>query len=138
VEQPTDIGEKQITDLGLLVERGLDLGKRVFQVLMLVGKGKRRPDLLEARGVPSLAQEPIGLQGGRKRKTPRIESLGSRPGKKSCPGPLIRRQAVSRKVPPPRGLKEVGRKPLNVAPRRRSSIFSTNRETFYTVGSLLQ
>jgi hypothetical protein len=30
--------------------------------------------------------------------------------------PLICRQAVSRKVPAPRGLKQVGRKPLNVTP----------------------
>jgi hypothetical protein len=50
------------------------------------------------------------------RKTPGIEIRGSRPGKKSCPGPLIGCQAVSRKVPAPRGLEQVGRKPLNVTP----------------------
>ena len=83
---------------------------------MLVGKGKRGANLLEARGVLPLAQEPIGRQGGRKRKTPGIEIRGSRPGKKSCPGPLICRQAVSREVPPPRGFEQVGRKPLNVTP----------------------
>ena len=41
VEQPTDISKKQIVDLGLLLEGRLDLGKRVFQVPVLVGKGKR-------------------------------------------------------------------------------------------------
>ena len=46
VEQPTDIGKKQIVDLGLLLEGRLDLGKRVFQVPVLVGKGKRSTNLL--------------------------------------------------------------------------------------------
>jgi hypothetical protein len=54
--------------------------------------------------------------GIRERKTPGIEIRGSRPGKKACPGPLICRQAVSRKIPTPRGLEEIGRKPLNVTP----------------------
>ena len=98
---------------------------------MLVGKGKRGPDLLEARGVLPLSQEPIGLQGGRKRKTPRIETRSRRPGKKPCPGPLIGREAVSRKVPAPRGLEEVGRKPLNVTPLEpRSSYFPQARRHF--------
>ena len=82
VEEPTDVGEEQVADLGLLVERRLDLRKRVFQVPVLVGKGKRGPDLFEARGVLPLAQEPIGLQGGRERKTPRIETRGSCPRQK--------------------------------------------------------
>ena len=54
--------------------------------------------------------------GIRERKAPGIEIRGSRPGKKSCPGSLVCRQAVSRKVPPPRGFEQVGRKPLNVTP----------------------
>ena len=59
--------------------------------------------LLEARRVLPLAQEPIGVQG-RERKTSRIETCCSRPGKKSCPGPLIGRKAVSRKIDRPRAL----------------------------------
>ena len=98
------------------MERGLDFRERILEVPMLVGKGKRGTDLFEACGVLPLAQEPIGIQGGRKRKTPRIEARSRRPGKKSCPGPLICRQAVGRKVPAPRGLEQVGRKPLNVTP----------------------
>jgi hypothetical protein len=47
VEEPTNVGEEQVADLGLLVERGFDLGERVFQVPVLVGKRKRGPDLLE-------------------------------------------------------------------------------------------
>ena len=31
VEEPTDVGEEEIADLGLLVERGLDFRKRVFR-----------------------------------------------------------------------------------------------------------
>jgi hypothetical protein len=117
VEESTDVGEEEVTDLGLLVERGLDFGKRVFQVPVLVGKGKCGPDLLEARGVLPLAQEPIGLlQGGRKRKTPRIKTCRRRQGQKPCPGALIGREAVSGKVSAPRGLEEIGRKPLNVTP----------------------
>ena len=66
VEQPTDIGKKQVVDLGLLLEGRLDLGKRVFQVPVLVGKGKRGADLFEARGILPVSQEPIGLQGSRR------------------------------------------------------------------------
>lgn len=40
-EEPADVGEQQIADLGLLLERGLDLRKRVLQVPVLVGKRKR-------------------------------------------------------------------------------------------------
>jgi len=82
VEEPTDLGEEQVADLRLLVERGLNLRKGVFQVPMLVGKGKRGPNLLEARSVFAFSQEPIGLQGGRKRKTARIETRSRRPGQK--------------------------------------------------------
>jgi hypothetical protein len=54
--------------------------------------------------------------GIRKRKTPWIEARSRRPGQKPCPGPLVRRETVSRKIPTPRGLEQVGRKPLNVTP----------------------
>ena len=67
-QEPTDIGEEEVADLGLLLERRFDLGKGVFQIPVLVGKGKRGPNLLEARGVLPLSQESIGLQGGRERK----------------------------------------------------------------------
>jgi hypothetical protein len=35
---------------------------------VFVGKGKRGPDLFEARRVLAVSQEPIGLQGSRKRR----------------------------------------------------------------------
>ena len=59
------------------MERGLDFRERILEVPMLVFKGKRGTDLLEACGVLPLAQEPIGIQGGRKRKTPRIEAAAA-------------------------------------------------------------
>jgi hypothetical protein len=118
VEQPTDVGEEEVADLGLLVERRLDLGKRILEVPVLVGKGKRRPNLLEARGVLPLAQETVGFQGDRKRKTPRIQTCSSRPGQKPCPDALIGRPAVPRKVSSPCRFKQIGRKPLNVASKR--------------------
>jgi hypothetical protein len=58
----------------------------------------------------------LKLQGGRERKTPGIEIRSGRPGQKPYPYALISREAVSRKVPAPRSLEEIGRKPLNVAP----------------------
>jgi len=61
---------------------------------MLVSKGKRGPDLFEASRVLAVSQEPIGLQGSRKRKTARIETRSRRPGEEPCPGPLIGREAV--------------------------------------------
>ena len=42
VEEPTDVGEKKIADLGFLVDRRLDLGERVLQIPVLVGKGSER------------------------------------------------------------------------------------------------
>ena len=51
VKEPPNVGEEQIADLGFLVERGVDLGKRVFHVPVPVGKGKRGADLLEARRI---------------------------------------------------------------------------------------
>ena len=96
------------TDAPALQQR-LDLRKRVFQIPMLVGKGKRSTDLLEACGVLPLAQEPIGRQekedcGDRNSRQPPRQDIVSR----------CAREAVSRKVPAPRGLDQVGRKPLNV------------------------
>jgi hypothetical protein len=51
VKESADFGEKKVADLGFVLERWLDFRKRVFQVPMLVGKGKRGPDLFEARRV---------------------------------------------------------------------------------------
>ena len=87
VEQSADVGEEEIADLGFFVERGLDFRKRVFQIPVLVHKGKRGADLFEARGVLPLAQEPIGLQGRRKRKTARIETRSRKRGTVSRSGP---------------------------------------------------
>jgi hypothetical protein len=97
--QSADVGEEEVADLGFVLERGFDFRKRVFQVPMLVGKGKRCADLFEARGVLQLAQEPIGLQGLRGWKTPRIEIQGRCPGQKPCPCALVRCETVSRKIP---------------------------------------
>jgi hypothetical protein len=82
---------------------------------MLVGKGKRGPDLLEARGVLPLAQKPIRFQGRRKRKTARIETRGRRPCEECPPGALIGREAVPRKIPPSRSFEKVGQEPSRVA-----------------------
>jgi hypothetical protein len=76
------------------VKRRVDLGKRILQISVLVGKGKRFPNLFEARGALPIAQEQIGLQGGRKRKSPWIETCGGRPGQEPCPGAFIGREAI--------------------------------------------
>jgi hypothetical protein len=94
VEEPTDVGEEEVADLGLVLERGFDLGKRVLQVPMLVGKGKRSPDLFETRSILPVSQKPIRFQGGRKRKTARIETCGRCPGEERPPSALIGREAV--------------------------------------------
>jgi hypothetical protein len=49
------------------VERGLDLRERILEVPVLLGKGKRDADLLEAGRVLPVFQEPIGLQSLRER-----------------------------------------------------------------------
>ena len=81
-EQPTDIGERQVADLGFLVERGLDLGKRVFQIPVLVGKGKRGADLFEARGSFVFSQDAINFERLRERQTAWVEARGRSPGEK--------------------------------------------------------
>ena len=43
------------------------LRKRILEVSVFVGRGKRDPDLFEARRVLAVSQEPIGLQGQGKR-----------------------------------------------------------------------
>jgi hypothetical protein len=90
------------------VERGLNLRKGVFQVPMLVGKGKRGPNLLEARSVFAFSQKPVGLQGGRERKTPWIETCGRRPCEKRPPGPLVGRQTICGQVSAARSFEEIG------------------------------
>jgi hypothetical protein len=55
VEEPADVGEEEVADLGLVLERGLDFREGVLQVPMLVGKGKRGANLFEARRVLPLA-----------------------------------------------------------------------------------
>ena len=135
VEQPTDIGKKQVVDLGLLLEGRLDLGKRVFQVPVLVGKGKRGADLFEARGILPVSQEPIGLQGSRKRKAPRIEARGRRPGQKPCPGALIGRETVSRKVAAASPFEKIGEEAARIASRGSSfSISHKHGRDSTTVG----
>ena len=52
--------------MGLVVERGLDFRKWVFEVPVLVGERKRGPDLLEAGSVLPVSQEPVS----RERKIP--------------------------------------------------------------------
>lgn len=55
VEEPTDVGEEEIADLGFVLERRFDVREGVFQIPMLVGERKRRPDLFEARDILPLA-----------------------------------------------------------------------------------
>jgi hypothetical protein len=55
VEEPADVGEEEVADLGLILERRFDLGKGVFQVPMPVGKGKGGPDLFQVRCVLPVA-----------------------------------------------------------------------------------
>jgi hypothetical protein len=102
------------------------------------GKGKRGPDLFEARRVPPLAPEPLGLQCARETKTPGIKIRGSCPGKKPCPGALIGREAIAREVPSARGLEQIGRESVRVTPKGSSFLIFHNHEAFYPVGSLLQ
>ena len=75
---------------------------------MLVGKGKRGPNLLEARSVFAFSQKPVGLQGGRERKTPWIETCGRRPCEKRPPGPLVGRQTICGQVSAARSFEEIG------------------------------
>ena len=105
---------------------------------MLIGKGKRGPNLFEARSVLPFSQKPIRLQGGRKRKTARIETRGRRPGEERPPGALIGREAVCRKVAAARSFEEIREKPSESLPGGPASSFSTSTEAFYTVGALLQ
>jgi hypothetical protein len=116
VEEPTDVGEEEVADLGLVLERGLDFRKRIHEVPVLVGKGKRGADLLEAGSVLPFSQEPIGLQGSRERQSSRIETCGRRPGEERPPNALVGSEAVNGKVSASRAFDQVGRKPLNVTP----------------------
>jgi hypothetical protein len=43
VEELADIGEEEVADLGLILERRLAFRKGVLQVPALAGKGKARP-----------------------------------------------------------------------------------------------
>src|SRR4030095_7925540 len=61
-----------------------------------------------------LENAPLPLIRSATRKTPRIETRSRRPGEEPCPGPLIGREAVTRKVPSARSLDQIGRNPLNV------------------------
>jgi len=66
VEEPTDVGEKEVADLGLVLERGLDFREGILEVPVLIGKGKRGADLFEAGSVLPVSQEPVS----RERKIP--------------------------------------------------------------------
>ena len=135
VEQPTDIGKKQLVDLGLLLEGRLDLGKRVFQVPLLVGKGKRGADLFETRSVLPVSQEPIGLQGGRKREDSSDRSSRPPPTQKPCPGALIGCATVSRKVAAASPFEQIGEESARIASRGPSSLdFPQARKGFYHIG----
>ena len=63
VEEPTDIGEEEVADLRLLVERGLNLRKGVFQVPMLVGEISRNGNLrtLAARRLSVRGAEVVSI-----------------------------------------------------------------------------
>jgi hypothetical protein len=63
------------------VERdlGLDLREGILELAVLVAKGERGPDPLEARSVLPFSQEHISLQSGGKRQTAWIQAGGRCP-----------------------------------------------------------
>jgi hypothetical protein len=94
VEEPTDVGEEEVADLGFVLVRRLDLGKRVFQIPVFIAKGSAVRICLRLAAFFPVSQEPIGFQGGGERKTPRIETCSRCPGKKPCPSALVGQEAV--------------------------------------------
>ena len=112
---------KQLRELLTFTPQRVDLGKR----------RKARPGLFEAGSVLPVSQQPIGLQGSRERKTPRIETHGRCPGEERPPGALISPGAVGRKVAPSRPFEEIGEKPsrvYRVAKRNRRNAGRDHRE----------
>ena len=97
VEEPTDVGEEEVADLGFVLERRLDLGKRVFQIPVFIAKGKRRPDLFEARRV--LPRLPGTDRLPRRRRTEDSEDRNLQP--------LPRQEAVSKCARRPGGCSRV-------------------------------
>ena len=74
-------------------------------------------------GPPAPAINNFG-DGIRKRKAPRIEARGRRPGQKPCPGALIGRETVSRKVAAASPFEKIGEEAARIAARRPSFLIS--------------
>ena len=73
--------------------------------------------------------------GIRKRKAPRIEARGRRPGQKPCPGALIGRETVSRKVAAASPFEKIGEEAARIAARgSRFSISHKHGRNSTTVG----
>ena len=73
--------------------------------------------------------------GIRKRKTPRIEARGRRPGQKPCPGALIGCETVSRKVAAASPFEQIGEEAARIASRGSSFlIFHKHGRDSTTVG----
>src|SRR6476620_1296287 len=73
--------------------------------------------------------------GIRKRKAPRIEARGRRPGQKPCPGALIGRETVSRKVAAASPFEQIGEEAARIASRGSSfSISHKHGRDSTTVG----
>ena len=73
--------------------------------------------------------------GIRKRKAPRIEARGRRPGQKPCPGALIGRETVSRKVAAASPFEKIGEEAARIASRgSRFSISHKHGRDSTTVG----
>jgi hypothetical protein len=58
IEESTNVGEEQVADLGLLLERRLNFREGILEVPVFAGKGKRGPDLVEARRVLTVGAQP--------------------------------------------------------------------------------
>ena len=82
------------TTIILIIVRGMSRPAAAVSLQSVTERFRRLPSLLADVGVADRGAD----------------------GKKSCPGALVRCETVSRKIPTPRGLEEIRRKPLDVTP----------------------
>jgi len=106
-EQPAHVGEHQVMDLGLIVDRRLNLGERVFQIPMLEGEGEGGPELLDRRRSLPFREPGVGLQGGGPGELARIAVGGRRPGEEPGPGALVGEETMAGEVAAAGGFQEV-------------------------------
>jgi hypothetical protein len=77
IEESTNVGEEQVADLGLLLERRLNFREGILEVPVFAGKGKRGPDLFEARRVLTVGAQPRAI--GREPLDVTPKKLGAAP-----------------------------------------------------------